>query len=213
MIALDLSRLLSRAGSATPSGIDRVELAYARHLPAGRDPYCFAALNALGRVAALPHAEAEQFVEALAGIWRDGATPQDHRRVTMLARKLRWGALFGERALHDAMRRGDGRPVYLLVSHHHLDRRTAIARLKRETGARFACFIHDLIPLDFPHYTRSSQTRRHRRRIATTAALADAVIVNSATTGLALQPHLAGAGQIVVAAAPLGVDLTDVAAA
>jgi hypothetical protein len=31
MIALDLSRLLSRAGRGTPTGIDRVELAYAEH--------------------------------------------------------------------------------------------------------------------------------------------------------------------------------------
>ena len=32
MIALDLSRLLSRAGSATPTGIDRVVVAYAKWL-------------------------------------------------------------------------------------------------------------------------------------------------------------------------------------
>ena len=31
MIALDVSRLLSRAGRGTPTGIDRVELAYAEH--------------------------------------------------------------------------------------------------------------------------------------------------------------------------------------
>ena len=36
MIALDLSRLLSRAGRETPTGIDRVELAYAEHMIAAR---------------------------------------------------------------------------------------------------------------------------------------------------------------------------------
>ena len=32
MILFDLSRLVSRAGRGTPTGIDRVELAYAGHL-------------------------------------------------------------------------------------------------------------------------------------------------------------------------------------
>ena len=31
MILFDLSRLVSRAGRETPTGIDRVELAYAEH--------------------------------------------------------------------------------------------------------------------------------------------------------------------------------------
>src|SRR6185437_6582756 len=179
MIALDLSRLLSRAGSATPSCIDRVELAYARHLLAGNSPHCFAALNALGRIGMLPQDTAAAFVDGLAAAWREGATAEIARETTALGRVLWRAALFGgEHRLRRTMASGD--PVYLLVSHHHLDRSRAIARLKAATGASFVCLIHDVIPLDFPRHTRPSQTRRHRRRIATAAALADAVIVNSA---------------------------------
>lgn len=209
MIALDLSRLLSRAHSATPSGIDRVELAYAKYLLAAEGPHCFAALDALGRIGALPDAEAELFVGMLAAAWRDGGAPETRREVAARGRRLRRAALFGgERRLRAAISDG-GEPVYLLVSHHHLDRSRAIARLKTATGARFACFIHDLIPLDFPRYTRPRQTRRHRRRIAAAAALADAVIVNSTATAAALQRRLDPDRPAPITVAPLGFNLPE----
>jgi glycosyltransferase involved in cell wall biosynthesis len=213
MIALDLSRLLSRAHSATPSGIDRVELAYARHILAGERPHCFVGLNTMGRIGALPPIEASQFVNALAAAGRDGATARDRRRIAAMARRLRYTALLGgERRLLEAVKTG-GDPVYLLVSHHHLDLERSIARLKKITGARFVCFIHDVIPLDFPSFTRPSQTRRHRRRIATAAAFAGAVIVNSAATRAALLHRLGGSSTAPVAIAPLGLDFADVPAA
>jgi hypothetical protein len=58
VIALDLSRLLSRTGHPTPTGIDRVELAYAWHLIRGAAPYCFAARNAFGGIGLLPTPQA-----------------------------------------------------------------------------------------------------------------------------------------------------------
>ena len=76
MIALDLSRLLSRAGLATPTGIDRVELAYARHLLAsGGREHCFAAINAFGAIGALPLEDvaegAAAFLEKRPAVWKD----------------------------------------------------------------------------------------------------------------------------------------------
>ncbi len=205
MIALDLSRLLSRAGSATPTGIDRVELAYARYLLGGRAEHCFAVRNALGRIAVLPTAPAGRFVAMLGDLWRDGGTPRQQRRVVSRARRLLLAGLGGGPALRVAMKKSDERSVYLLVSHQNLDRPGPIARLKAATGARFLCLIHDLIPLDFPELTRPGQARRHERRIAA-AALADAVLVNSAATGHALRRRLDGERPPIVVA-PLGVDL------
>jgi len=209
MIVLDLSRLLSRAGIATPTGIDRVELAYARHALAGGRPHCFAAINAAAAIGALPQSDAAQFVAGLGAIWSDGATPGRVREVKALARHLHRAALFGGAgALRDRLQ-GAHRPIYLLVSHHHLDRPRAIARLTQATGARFVCLIHDLIPLELPRHTRPGQTERHRRRIATVAALADAVIANSAATRTALLRHLErGERDIPITVAPLGLDLT-----
>ena len=51
-IILDLSRLLSRAAFPAPTGIDRVELAYAQALMARQDDrLTFAAMHPLGRAA------------------------------------------------------------------------------------------------------------------------------------------------------------------
>ena len=92
MIALDLSRLLSRAGRGTPTGIDRVELAYAEHLIADPAHSSFTALNARGTMGLLPRRAAEQFVAAIGAAWRgavdptprgspaDGALESCHRR-------------------------------------------------------------------------------------------------------------------------------------
>jgi len=212
VIALDLSRLLSRAASPTPTGIDRVELAYARHLAAGERPHCYAARGAFGGIGLLPTGEAEHFVTALAAGWRDGGAAGDPRRIAALARRLRRAALFGAGPLRRSMRRGGAGPVYLLVSHQNLDRGRPIARLKAMTGARFVCLIHDLIPLDLPHLTRPGQERRHRRRIATSAALADAAIVNSVSTRDALAVRLGpGARDLPIVVAPLGSELPDLA--
>jgi glycosyltransferase involved in cell wall biosynthesis len=210
VIALDLSRLLSRAGSATPSGIDRVEFAYARYLGTGAASHCFVARNMLGGIGLLPIGAVGDFINRLAALWRDGATARERRRLATFAQRLRLAALAGGPALHRLLRKSGAGAVYLLVSHQNLDRSRPIARLKSATGARFVCLIHDLIPLDFPELTHSAQTVRHRARIATVAALADAVIVNSTATREALRAHLGGR-DIPVAEAPLGIDLPEAA--
>jgi glycosyltransferase involved in cell wall biosynthesis len=207
VIVLDLSRLLSRAASLTPTGIDRVELAYAQYLAAGSRLHCYAARNALGGIGVLPTHEAEHFVAVLAGVWRDGTGTADMRRIGALARRMRRAAIFG-RSLHRSISDIGEPSVYLLVSHQKLDRPRPIARLKAATGMRFVCLIHDLIPLEFPDLTRPDQERRHERRITTIAALADAAIVNSVATRDALAARLGPNGrQKPLVVAPLGVDL------
>ncbi len=204
MIALDLSRLLSRAGFATPTGIDRVELAYARYLLASGVGHCFAAINAFGAIGVLPQEDAARFVEMAGTAWRDGAAPDHARKMTALSWRLHRAGLFGAGAL-TARLKEDANPIYLLVSHSHLHRPRGIARLKRTSGARFVTLIHDLIPLDFPEFTSPAQTKRHQRRIATVAELADSAIVNSEATRAALRRRLNRDLPTVVA--PLGLDL------
>ncbi|MGE0258814.1 MAG: glycosyltransferase [Alphaproteobacteria bacterium] len=210
MIALDLSRLLSRAGRATPTGIDRVELAYAEHLIASGQRCCYAAVTPDGRLAPLPKRIAEGFVREIGAAWRGPPDPKEQdRRVRRIARHARIALLAGsERRLFGALRDAPGGSVYLLVSHHHLERKRLIARLKRRGRTRFVCLIHDLIPVEFPEYAKPGQAANHLRRIETAVALADALIVNSAVTGAALQDHLDRAGRTPpVLTAPFGADL------
>src|SRR5207237_3689485 len=192
MIALDLSRLLSRAGRGTSTGIDRVELAYAQHLIAAGRSTCFAATTVFGGLGLLPNPEAEAFVAAIGAAWRgegDAAAANDWK-VRWLAWRGHARLAAGERPLIAKLRAASDRPIYLLVSHHHLERPAVIARLKARARARFVCLIHDIIPIDYPEYAKPGQAENHRNRIQTAARFADALIVNSAVTREALQPHL-----------------------
>ena len=216
MIVLDLSRLLSRAGRFTPTGIDRVELAYAEHLIASGAPRRFTAVGPAGGLGLLPRRMAEEFVREIGAAWRGGgdAARQD-RQVRRIARRARLALLLSrERAFLAALHDSRTPPVYLLVSHHHLERRGIIARLKRQSRARFVCLIHDLIPVEFPEYAKPGQAANHLRRIETAVELADALIVNSRVTRDGLQPHLERAGRSPpVLVTPFGADLPPASAA
>jgi glycosyltransferase involved in cell wall biosynthesis len=209
-LVLDLSRLMSRAERAVPTGIDRVELAYAEHLIAAqRDRLSFAGMLSWGRFGSLRKAVAIDLVTALGRIWR--SDPPDLAAVRVAAgaiRNLRLERLWrGELGLRGAWQRADGRPVYLDVSHHHLDRPEIVARVKQRTGALFGCLVHDVIPVEFPEYVRPGHDARHARRMVTVATYADFVIVNSAATRDAFQPFLERAGRAPpVLVAALGVE-------
>jgi glycosyltransferase involved in cell wall biosynthesis len=204
-IFLDLSRLLSRVGRPVASGIDRVEMAYARHLlAAAPERSAFAAMNPWGRIALLPPELAGPFVELLDDAWQHGgdgaALAAAARRVS---RHLFWR---GELEL-EARIAALGRPaVYLVVSHQNLDRRRAFARLKRRTGARLVFLVHDLIPIEYPQFSRRGQPRRHGRRLETVARLGDGVIVNSQATRASFERFRDGFGAAPVLVAPLGIE-------
>src|SRR4051794_32832317 len=118
-LILDLSRLLSRAERAVPTGIDRVELAYAEHLIAAhRDRLTFAGMLSWGRFGALRRDLALELVATLAKVWRSEPTDRAGlARAARLARALRverfWRGGLGLKA-------GPG-AIYVLASHHHLD--------------------------------------------------------------------------------------------
>jgi glycosyltransferase involved in cell wall biosynthesis len=216
MIAFDLSRLLSRAGRGTPTGIDRVELAYAEHLMHRGGAVCFTAVTPSGRLGLLQGRTPYKFVAAIGAAWRGiGDTKRYDQKARTSARQARLALLTGsERALVTHLRdNAVSVPLYLLVSHHHLERRGLIERLKQRSGARFVCLIHDLIPIEFPEYAKPGQAENHLRRIETAAQLADGLIVNSAGTGDSMAPHVRRLGKATpVLVAPFGADLPSAAA-
>ncbi|HTH98665.1 MAG TPA: glycosyltransferase, partial [Stellaceae bacterium] len=205
-VLLDLSRLIWRAWNPIPTGIDRVELAYAEYFlgePARAARTIFVALNLAGRVGAIPSEEARLFLKRLSELWGGGdhAASPPHRRtvdrtlfkaVRMQSLGLRRRILLGgETRLLRMLRGQPGAPIYMLVSHHHLNRSDVIGRLKERFGVRFVCLVHDLIPIDFPEYVRPDHDRRHMNRMEAVLRHADGVIVNSSDTAASLRRFLA----------------------
>jgi glycosyltransferase involved in cell wall biosynthesis len=203
-LLLDISRLLSRAKAGAPTGIDRVELAYAEHLlTLAPERLVFVALDRFDRVCALPRSATRRFIADLAVQWAGNGPAKS---ALGAAAHMIWARAMLRPGASRLLGAPGERPTYLLLSHRHLHRREGLQRAMAAIGARLVVFVHDLIPIEFPEYCRPAQAERHRTRIETVAALADAVIVNSRATASALQPFLEAAGRNVpVLAVPLGV--------
>nr|WP_277923336.1 glycosyltransferase family 1 protein [Sphingomonas sp. CARO-RG-8B-R24-01] len=187
---MDLSRLVSRARHHTPSGVDRVEMAYARGLVARLgDRLDFAAVHPLAGYGRLSHRSALRYLDLLERRWDSEGGGVAQRSVAETLPLL----------LSLLPKRGRASPgtVYVQASPHHLTRPALVRRILDQEQARFLCLVHDLIPIEYPEYARPDGALLHRRRIETIASLADGVIVNSAATGESMRPWIEKTGRTV----------------
>lgn len=187
-IVLDLSRLLSRVLHPTPTGVDRVEMAYARGLLAAVPSRLrFAAVHPFGRYGRLPHAAVVAFLDATEARWKEEGRTS---RATARARALRWLVRLRPRVV-----RPEAGACFVQASPNHLVDPRVTTRILRRERARFVVLVHDLIPLDFPEYARPGGAALHRARVATITAHADGIVANSRATLAALEPHLLASGR------------------
>lgn len=200
-IVLDLSRLLARLLRTTPTGVDRVELAYAQTLlRLAPERLSFGARFPRGLYGRLDPEAARRFIEHTAALWQ---APQRISRRDL--RPVAARHLFALRPRRIPRRRGAR--VFLQTSPHQLEREGRMARILAAEDARFVPMVHDLIPITHPEYVRPESERSHRQRIATVELLADGVIANSAATRDALLAGMARDRALPIAVAHLGTDL------
>jgi glycosyltransferase involved in cell wall biosynthesis len=187
-VVLDLSRLLSRVRHHTPSGVDRVEMAYARGLfGLFGDRLQFAAVHPLGLHGRLPRAETIRFLDMVERRWTNEGGAIGRRSLLEVLPPLL-------KLLPASPPRAAG-GVYVQASPHHLTNPALVRRILTRERARFLCLVHDLIPIEYPEYARPNGAAQHRRRMATVVTQADAIIVNSAATERSLRPWLARTGR------------------
>ncbi len=201
-IILDLSRLLSRVLHPMPTGVDRVEMAYARRLlELLPDHLQFAAVHPSGIYGRLDRRHVENFLDETEQHWRSGSPLSFMEKYAFAGRAL--CALFPRRV----PRAGHARRLYLQASPNHLFQDDIVARKLRREGAKFICLVHDLIPIEYPEYARPDGAELHRRRMETLARRADILIANSAATARSMRQFLANRPrQPIVVAAPLGTE-------
>lgn len=208
-VILDISRLISRVRYSTPSGVDRVEMAYARGLMRlYGDALRFAAVHPTGLYGRISHATASAYLDELELRWAKGGAEPRQRSIMSV---LPWMArLLPKRARPSTAAE---RPVYVQVSPHHLTNARKVQSILARENARFLCMVHDLIPIEYPEYARPSGAALHSRRMQALADHADAVIVNSAATGHAFRPWIERSGrEIALHVALLGTEpLADAA--
>ena len=172
-VCLDLTRTLRRAGSGPPTGIDRVERAWADRvaLDGGfglvRTKLGFLLLDAQG--------------VRIAASW-EGPRDALLSRLRQCAVARRPPVSFGFRRCVPAG------TVYLNAGHSALDRRTL--RLARRSFRSTGVILHDVIPLDRPDLARPGMADSARRRIEAVRRFADVIVAPLRSTAADIARHL-----------------------
>lgn len=187
---LDVSRTISRLGAGGDSGVDRVERAYIRHL-AESDGKVLFLTRVMGGVALLDRAGMAQILN-LADDPAQLETPDilghlsrrqspERRRADTAARRCAIAWVL--RPKMTDLLRGALAPGfrYLNVGHTHLQA-ARIAAIRAAGAGQIAVLIHDVIPLDFPEFSRPAAPTRFAELLRGAAEAADLLIYNSQDT-------------------------------
>ncbi len=184
---------MARARSATPTGIDRVDLRYLDHFL--NDPGTTVIGVAQKRDALAVYGDAD--VRAIHGLlvkrWLDrapmtAAEARTARRIYLRGKAMGLGpkivqALTGARfpaSLRRRLARRDGPVIYVNASHKGMTKPALFAALRDDLGAARVFFVHDLIPVDFPDYVRPGHDAKHAVRMRIAAGQGDLSVFNSA---------------------------------
>ena len=175
-VLLDVTRLVARSWTGRqPTGIDRVCSAYLRHF---RDR-AQAVVQHRGVVRVLSPEDSATLFDLLEQPGR-GARG---RIVRMLS-----GAL-----VKGVRRQAYAGWAYLNIGHTDFD--LAVHReWVRQKGVRAFYFVHDLIPLRHPEFTRPHAVRRHRGRVLRALESGAGIIVGSHAVRADLEAFAAGQG-------------------
>ncbi len=203
--AIDLTRLVTRLRHTSPSGIDRVDLAYAHAVLDGPGEAVGLVSTPFGpRV--LAREQAKAIVAAVESGWVEDRPAEDDPAFRRLAARLGAAPLAGtgegaararapDRRAIQARTVADivakSRPVsalprdslYLHTSHLRLDLPGRFDWLYDRRDVRAAFFVHDIIPITHPEYGRDGEAARHATRMRTIGRHAAAILVNSEDTG------------------------------
>lgn len=194
VVLYDVDRLIRRAGRPSPTGIDRLDMAYFAHFRRAPDTCVIGVVQARGGLAMCP----ARMVEALWTLQQQGSaalSATDRRMVRRLkarrralkarARLWRW-RLWASRAarridprLLRGLKTHPGPVTYINASHHGAFDGATLAAVRDLLDAASVFYLHDMIPVDAPHLVQPGAPARHAARVRTIAENADLVLTNS----------------------------------
>jgi len=216
---LDITRLATRIFRSGPTGIDRVEFAYAKHMI--DDPGTVCVFTAPVFSGAIRAERARDILARVERAWRLDATASDDRVFTALRRWLDrpldgevqkpmrfridkgWSdwvrdadffpvrdILRAETRLSRRIARARGTPkMFFHCSHAQLDKPRRF-RWLAQAGVRSTFFLHDAIPVEFPEFCSPGAYDRHIGRLSTVSGQATLAIVNSQDSRRAVEAAL-----------------------
>ena len=195
-IRFDLSRIFARGARLTPTGIDRVDIRYAKMLLANNDLFEFEGVVLhKGHFIFVPNNLAVEICNLVYGQWIDdsyfGLNHSDKVAACLkkLADQIKTTSLIAGTKIDVRLRSGvDTNPgVYINVTFAGLETTYDHARYKSITGDKMLYFIHDLLPLEYPEYFWKDWDKVHLQRILNMRAVADMIATVSNDVAVKLQ--------------------------
>lgn len=197
-LCLDLTRLLSRVGRGSLTGVDRVERAYADWvLKTDPDPrflvrssrgyILFGAVGANAFLSALDGQSAWPRPDLLSRL-TGKADLQRHRAEALLRHHAIARCLHANlfRMLSQHLRENT---TYLNTGHSNLTR-DCLRAFRANPDVRVAVLFHDAIPVDHPEYSRPEIPAHFRKMLEASRDQANLIICNSEDTRHSLERHL-----------------------
>ena len=197
---LDLTRLVSRIGRGSLTGIDRVELAYLSHFLC--DP---APLYSLVKFRKFQFLLSPASTQALADLILAGQTnssaltrrkqrSKNWRLAYWLWAQSLCAAKSSQMARKLRLHLPEG-TAYINTGHSNLAPNTFQA-LKKIRGMHITVLVHDCIPLDYAQYQRVGTPERFKAKMQAVSQYADFVIFNSKDSKDTTEPHFHAFGRV-----------------
>lgn len=168
---IDVTRLVGRLlNDRLPTGVDRVDIEYVRHYHSSSR----ALIRYRGRWVFLSFERSQLVFRAL-------ITQNQHAKWA-IRRAVFFSSFRLERSINIW---GE---LLLNISHSGLDEEE-YSKNSARYGLKPIYFIHDLIPIEYPEYSRIGESKRHQKRLETLFQTAKGVILNSYDTLHTLQAY------------------------
>lgn len=220
-IVFDLTHLVARQGIQTPTGIDRVDTIYAKHLAKFPHLLHCGVQYGLRQPFVFEPAHIDFLADRQMENWRgDGAGdrlllekveaflssgPGDRTQETRLAaperpavrhRPIRSGLQnLSRRVKNIQIPKG---AIYINAAQYLLEIPLFTAWMKTRRDVKPVFFIHDLIPIDYPEYFKAERSWRFPRILDTALAHARALICACETTKERLERHMRDNGHSAI---------------
>ncbi len=213
-VAYDLTRLFVGPTRATPRGIDRVELGYAKHFLAEWPGDAMATLPTPAGVRTISRQNAMRIIATAEHCWGEDIDPDNDellhrlgerllntndcgkpirghvpsaRWVSGLARVLRQaGCVLGPKADQAVPRNA----IYMNVGQFGVAFSGFVGWLRRRPDIAAVFMLHDVIPLEHPDFVPESSAHFHRQMVKNVANHASGVITTTSAAAAAVRREL-----------------------
>src|SRR5262249_14301366 len=201
-VIYDLTRLVTRVTTSTPNGIDRVDLALAKHFAFRPDELMQALIVTFAGPRLVSASVARTIVQGIEACWQEFDGAHNDMLYEQVVARLsnpgsghgrilrptdgRWGAMlaaiwnYGLRVGRSPERAALSGAAYINASTFPLEYGWHVGWLRARRDVTPVFFIHDLLPIESPQYFWAKEPTRHRRRLEHIRQLRGRAIVASA---------------------------------